>query len=100
MSLQRWASHRCLSRAAVSIGISIAASAHAGTSCVSSVADLKTALALAKDQATTVQVVQGTYDLKTTSWGGNLGQLHGGSSVLGGYTGANCSGRNIDVDNT
>jgi hypothetical protein len=100
MSLQRCASGRCLGHAAALIGMSIAASAHAGVSCVSSLADLKTALALAKDQATTVEVVQGTYDLKTTSWGGNLAQLHNGSSVLGGYTGANCSGRNIDVDNT
>ena len=54
----------------------------------------------AANAATTVEVVQGTYDLKTTVWGGNSATLHDGSSVLGGYTGSTCSGRNIDVNNT
>jgi trimeric autotransporter adhesin len=76
------------------------APAYAATSCVSSLSDLKTALDLAQHAATTVEVVQGTYDLKTTVWGGNSATLHDGSSVLGGYTGSTCSGRNIDVNNT
>ncbi len=73
-----------------------------GTVCVNTNAELALALDDAQGTATTIEVVQGTYDLKSSVWnnsGSQAAKFHDGSSLLGGYT-ANCAGRNIDVDNT
>ncbi|HEX4482048.1 MAG TPA: choice-of-anchor Q domain-containing protein [Rudaea sp.] len=73
-----------------------------GTVCVNTNTELALALDDAQGTATTIEVVQGTYDLKSSVWnasGPQSAKFHDGSSLLGGYT-ANCAGRNIDVGNT
>src|SRR5215831_6023179 len=71
--------------------------------CVSNSSELSQALTNAETTATTIKLVQGTYDLHNSPWdGGALGNVKHiavGSEVLGGYT-ANCAGRDIAVNNT
>jgi hypothetical protein len=80
-------------------------SAHAGAStyCVSTNAQLATALNNARFSATTIKIVQGHYDLVNTVWHRGAFANHviiaGGSSLLGGYT-ENCADRDIAVNNT
>jgi hypothetical protein len=95
-------------RAGIALALAMAAQAayaDTPTSCVSNDSDLVSALSLAQSSALTVQLRQGTYHLNQTVWNANLtpavtGKFHAGSSLLGGYTNAACTTRNIDVDNT
>ncbi|MEP7042153.1 MAG: right-handed parallel beta-helix repeat-containing protein [Dokdonella sp.] len=70
--------------------------------CVSSDAQLASALANAQFVPTTVKIVQGHYDLHNTVMHGSntpVAFLQTGSELLGGYT-ASCASRDIDVGNT
>jgi len=89
---------------AVFIGCTLmSAAVHAGglPVCVSSNAQLANALASAQFVPTTIELVQGNYDLKNTLWhqGAFTARVQAGSELLGGYTAA-CGGRDIDVGNT
>src|ERR1041385_2346174 len=75
--------------------------------CVPQDMTLAAALGQARTQATTIKLVQGSYDLKNTVWhdgasGGDATvytHFANGSQLLGGYTSA-CAGRAIAVGNT
>ncbi|HEX5122644.1 MAG TPA: right-handed parallel beta-helix repeat-containing protein [Rhodanobacteraceae bacterium] len=69
--------------------------------CVSTNAQLANALATAEFVPTTIKIVQGNYDLRSTILHGGLFSvsLQDGSELLGGYT-AGCAGRDIEVGNT
>ncbi len=82
-----------------------AAYADATPVCVTSDAELVSALSLAQSTAVTIQLMQDTYHLNQTVWNAKLtpatrGKFRDGSSLLGGYTNVTCSGRNIGVNNT
>jgi Periplasmic copper-binding protein (NosD) len=73
--------------------------------CVTNNTELASALVVAKTTAVSIELMQSTYDLKNTVW--NLKTtpsaaptFKGGSSLLGGYTSAGCSSRNVDINNT
>ena len=73
--------------------------------CVNSDSDLVSALSIAQTTPLTVKLHQGTYHLNQTSWNAKLtpaafGKFERGSSLLGGYTNAACTTRNIGVGNT
>jgi trimeric autotransporter adhesin len=81
------------------------ASAGAPPICVTSNSELASALALAQTSANFIELMQGTYDLKSTIWNGNTtpgntAKFFAGSSLNGGYTNATCSAQDIDRDNT
>jgi parallel beta-helix repeat protein len=75
----------------------------ATTKCVASNSDLAAAITLAKTQAVTIRIVQGTYDMNKNAWGMDPEVpailVHDGTSLRGGYT-ASCAGRNIAANNT
>ena len=75
------------------------------TACVANNSDLVTALFTAQSTVLTIKVVQGNYDLKNTVWHNGILPpitriIRGGSQLLGGYTDATCTSRNIDISNT
>lgn len=74
------------------------APAHASSFCVSNVAGLKTAFALAQLQQSpfTIQIVQGTYVMDASIDYENLSQP---TTIEGGYA-ANCTSRQVDAANT
>ena len=76
---------------------------NAAAVCVANDSQLAQALTNAESTATTIKLVQGTYDLHNTPWQGgttgNVALIAAGSQVLGGYT-VNCASRDIAVGNT
>lgn len=95
-----------LARFLAIVGLLIAPTAWADIDevCISTTTDLAAALLQAESTPLKIKLVQGTYRLDHTPWNADtsLGnaQARGGSSLLGGYTGATCSGRDIDPANT
>src|ERR1700759_3209809 len=64
--------------------------------CVTSDADLVSALNLAEGSAQTIMVMQGTYHLNATAWNAKLSspnraKFRSGSSITGGYTNSTCT---------
>jgi Right handed beta helix region len=105
------ATNRCITPLHARMGLALAlamaaqaACADTPTYCVNNDGDLVSALQLARTNALTVQLRQGTYHLNQTVWNlhlnSQLAKFHAGSSLLGGYTNATCMTRDIDVDNT
>ena len=79
------------------------ASAATPAICVTSNSQLASALALAQTSAVSIELMQGTYDLKGTSWDRNTAPndtFFSGSSLNGGYINTTCTAQNIDRDNT
>ncbi len=73
--------------------------------CVGNDSELVSALAIAQTTPLTVKLQQNTYHLNQTAWNAKLtpsatGKFAAGSSLLGGYTNATCTTRNIGVGNT
>ena len=82
--------------------VSAIASAQAGTVCVPKDMGLGAALNQAQTQTTTIQLVQGSYNLASTVWHAGVASgtyVHKGTQLLGGYT-SGCASRNIAADNT
>lgn len=74
------------------------------TICVTSNGELASALAIAQTSAVSIELMQGSYDLKSTIWSSNapnnFAKFYAGSSLSGGYIGTTCATQNIDRDNT
>ncbi len=75
--------------------------------CVSDDTHLGQALVNAQNLPATIKIVQGTYHLDATKWHGpgpyfepDHTRIADGSRLLGGYTGSDCSGRDIAAGNT
>jgi hypothetical protein len=78
----------------------IANTAHANvTICVANDTGLANALIAAQFQATTIELVQGTYHLDATLFQKNYNTLRAGFELLGGYT-SGCASRSIGSGNT
>jgi hypothetical protein len=82
-----------------------AALAGTPTICVTSNDELGSALQLAQSSAVSIQLMVGSYDLKSTIWNGGAvaattPKFFAGSSLIGGYLNAMCSSQNIERDNT
>jgi hypothetical protein len=79
-----------------------AAIATNAVTCVSTDAQLATALVQAQFIPVTVKIVQGSYNLHSSPWSGFSyaeAIVQGGTQLLGGYT-AGCAGRDIAAGNT
>ena len=73
--------------------------------CVGTDSELVSALSIAQATPLTIKLQQNTYHLNQTAWNAKLtpnvtGKFAAGSSLLGGYTNATCTTRNIGVGNT
>jgi hypothetical protein len=82
-----------------------AAFADTPTICVTSNDELGSALRLAQSSAVSIQLMVGTYDLKSTIWNGGAAasttpKFSAGSSLNGGFLNATCTSQNIERDNT
>ena len=73
--------------------------------CVANDSELVSALSIAQTTPLTIKLQQDTYHLNQTTWNAKLtpgatAKFASGSSLLGGYTNATCTTRNIGVGNT
>jgi len=93
---------KCLAFAATLLAALLPHWAHSAPVCVPVDMTLGAALNQAQTSATTIHIVQGTYDLSGTVWHRGVfkgTEIHQGSELVGGYT-TNCAGRNIGAGNT